>query len=176
MDETNEERKEGALETRSSTNDIIERANEAKTMDELREVVGVFSASMMKKSMSRASVQSDLLDDILEKVKDRVENHHDSMSNKELLDYMTAMQTGLEGTKKSLTEIDDAPPITINNTHNEVNINQAHGLNRQSRERVVDTVKKILARINEGQDDEVDAKKSIEEAVGETVNVGKDGL
>ena len=169
---TNE--KAEAVSLTSSSDKALERLDDVKSVDELKDIVNLFSVSIMKKSMSRASVQSDLLDDILEKVKDRVINHHDEMSNKDLLDYMNAIQSGLDYSKKTFAGVDETPPITINNTHNEVKIDSASatGLNRESRERVMNAVQKLLTKMNEDNANVGELlDKSIDEARGEIVNV-----
>jgi len=124
--------------------DLAKKLEEAKSMSEFKDVISEFNVSMVKRSMVRANTQNDLLDDILEKVKERVENHHDEMSNKELLEYMEAMQNAVAESRKQVSTVADEPPITINNTKNEVNVNIADGMSHESRERVLMAVRKML--------------------------------
>ena len=154
----------------SSSENALERIDDVKNVDELKDVVNLFSVSIMKKSMSRASVQSDLLDDILEKVKDRVVNHHDEMSNKDLLDYMNAIQSGLDYSKKMFSEVDETPPITINNTRNEVNVNASPEMSRESKMRVMEAVKKLLANMNQREGGE-SIDESLKNAQSEIINI-----
>lgn len=144
------ENSENQLVEVTDDKELLTKLGNAKNSQELREIANLFNISIMKKSMTRASAQSELLDDILDRVKDRVVNHHDELSHKELIDYMTAIQNGLDHSTKTFSGIDNSPPISINNTKNDITVNVASNeLSRESRERVMDAVKKMLAQIQQ---------------------------
>ena len=159
------ESKSDELSISSSPNEIVAKLDDVNSVDEFKNVANLFSLSIMKKSMSRASAQSDLLDEILDRVKDRVTNHHDEMSNKDLIDYMNAMQNGLDYSKKTMAGIDETPPITINSTHNDVRIGVDTGLDRSSRERVIDAVKKLLTDAKKNESAEESLQNAIDDVV-----------
>ena len=62
------------------------------------------------------------------------------------MEYLTVTQSAIDRAQKSLDLVDDTPAIQLQQ-NNQVNINLGDSLDRESKERVTDAVKAILARI-----------------------------
>lgn len=130
-------------------NDIVDQIIEAKTSDELTNVTNLFLANQRKKDMIRSHKLSGLLGLIDDEVITRFTSDPESFDNDQLLRYMNSTQNNIDSISRSL---DEKPTIQINTQHNEININNT-GLNRESRERVLEAVKDILSSLQDGQID-----------------------
>lgn len=130
-------------------NDIVDQIIEAKTSDELTNVTNLFLANQRKKDMIRSHKLSGLLGLIDDEVITRFTSDPESFDNDQLLRYMNSTQNNIDNISRSL---DEKPTIQINTQHNEININNT-GLNRESRERVLEAVKDILSSLQDGQID-----------------------
>lgn len=113
---------------------------------ELQKIVDMFNLNIKKKNILRAERISEIQDNILNQISDRVVKRPDEFSNTDLLNYFKAMQDSL---LKNPVET-ELPEIHITQ-NNQVNINTESGmqtpvLNRMSRERVALAVKNILAQ------------------------------
>lgn len=95
----------------------------------------------------------------------RLEARPDEISNKDLISFMTTFLTTIEKTTETLSTLDDTTSgLTINQQHNEVNINVGPAsLDRESKERVIDTVKNLLALMVPGGSLNSEESKVVEE-------------
>lgn len=126
---------------------IMEAVGEAKTQRELTDLTALFNANLAKTEMVRAGRQSDLLDKVIEHAAERIENNADALTDKDILGYMAALQAGLSKSKETFNRDMQANPIVLVN-HSEVNVNASgDGLDRDSRERVMDAVRSILGQL-----------------------------
>ena len=64
-------------------------------------------------------------------------------TNEVLLKYMQVTESAIDRANKNLNMIEDTPPIQLLQ-QNQVNKNINDGLNRESRQRVIETVQAIL--------------------------------
>ena len=121
-------------------NDLIENIVNETDPDKIEDLTNLFKINQKKRSLLRINKLSNLLDNIDEEVINRFNNFPETFRNETLLDYM-------ESTQKSITNIEQnleqAPLIQINNQKNEINISDS-GLNRESRQKVLDAVMAIL--------------------------------
>lgn len=134
------------LDARSEeiVNSII---NETDT-DKLKNLIAVFNSNQSKKDIVRNNVFSLLLDKISMQMLERFEKNPNAFSNKDLIDYLNAIKSAKSS--RIDTETVDAPAIQ-NNT--QINVAMVDGLNKESKERVVDTVQAILKRLSTQSDD-----------------------
>lgn len=154
-----------------SKEEIITRLDTVQTQQELDELTQMFNFNLVKKDMARASTQSDLLDLIVKEVGDRVKNRSGELTNKDLLDYMNAMQANIDKTQKAVRGVDNTQPIikVINNT-NKLNINvNDNQMTRESREHITNAVKNILAQISAQKED-----TSIKDASDSVIMIDKE--
>ena len=127
---------------------ILDRVGKASTPKELSDLTYLFNVSLTKSEMARAGRQSDLLDKVLDVAAGRIEGKPDALTDKDLLGYMGAFQSGLDRSREAFgKDVQASPTILVN--HSEVNVSvDKGGLDRDSRERVMDAVKGILAQLS----------------------------
>lgn len=134
------------LDARSE--EIVNSIIDETDPDKLKNLIAVFNSNQSKKDIVRNNVFSILLDKISMQMMERFEKNPNAFSNKDLIDYLNAIKSAKSS--KIDTETIDAPAIQ-NNT--QINVTMVDGLNRESKERVVDAVQAILNRLNTQPED-----------------------
>lgn len=129
------------------TNAVINKMVKAETTDELKSYVDMFSLNIAKKNAVRIAKYQNLLDAVVEQGLVRAEKHPGDFSNKEILDYIKVMQEQINSSKETIEHIGEQPVIQITNQKNEVNINLDSGLSRESKNKVIDTIKALVAQV-----------------------------
>ena len=144
-----------------SQEDIIKKLDTIKSESELRELTQYFNFNLAKKDMARADMQSNLLDSILQEVGNRVTNRPGELTNKELQDYMSLMQSNIAKTQQSVQNISENPAILkIDNRTSNVNINIGtdtlfSSLDKDSRNNITDALKNIFAQLSASDTNQV---------------------
>lgn len=149
------------------TKETLKEIVGAQSIDELKDYAARFSLNMAKKNAVRVAKLQNLLDSVNELAISRFEKSPGEFSNKEVLDYMKAVQEQIDSSQQAIDTIGDTPMIQINNQKNEVNINVEHpGLQtRESKERVINAVKALMQNLtapaNEEESEESDEKNGV---------------
>ena len=95
--------------------------------DKSKQIISLFNLNFAKKNALRLDTISSLLDDVLEKVKTRLELRPNEFSNKDLIDYLNALyQAAEKSTKLSLkslilSAISDTLNISLSEANSFVN-------------------------------------------------------
>ena len=130
------------------TTKVVNQIVKAESVAELKEYTDMFSLNLAKKNAVRIAKLQNLLDLVNEQAINRFEKHSDEFSNKEIIDYMKAVQEQIVSSAKTIESIDEKPLTQINNTKTEVNINvDSQGLSRESKARVLDAVDALVNHI-----------------------------
>ena len=116
------------------TDSIIQENNP----DKIKELTHLFNLNQVKKNTLRLNKLNNVLDIITDKIADRINQHSDTFTNKDLLDYLQVVQNTIDKANKSINMLDDTPTIVLN----QVNIGDT--LNRESRQKIAEAVKNIL--------------------------------
>lgn len=116
---------------------------DANKKDDIEQILNIFNLNLKKKELLRVSKLSDLQDAITDQVEKRLNTHADEFSNKDLIDYFKAFQETISKTNKSVDEI---PVVQI--TQNQLNINVQPEFNQDERQRILNTVRQIIANSN----------------------------
>lgn len=148
-----------------------------RDVDKSAQLTHLFNLNQNKKTLVRLDKFSNLLDTIAEQAYDRFTSRPDEISNKELLDGMKIMQDLLERGKKQVVENDEgpAPLIQINQTNNEVNMNNTvSGLSRESRAKVQKAVSDLLKSMTAGMSTPIIEEDPIEGEVVEIIDAEGD--
>lgn len=125
--------------------DITEKFLAETDPKELQTIVDMFNLNIKKKNMLRTTRISEIQDNIISQIFQRVSSRPDEFSNTDLINYFKVMQEALQK-NPSDTEL---PTIHINQ-NNQVNINMDNqGLDRMSRERVANAIRNILSQAKE---------------------------
>ena len=167
------------LPLEQETDKVLHEIVKAESIDELKGYTAKFNLNMAKKNAVRIAKLQNLLDSVNDQAIDRFTNHPSEFSNKEILDYMKAVQDQINSSQQALEEAGDKPMIQINNQKNEVNINVENPAlqSRESRERVVHAVDALLQQmgITPGQTSEglTDSQQMVYNSTVEDTTDGK---
>lgn len=129
--------------------DLVSKIVEEQDSDKLKDLVNLFNVNQSKKNIVRAEVFSRLLDKISLQMVERFDKKPGEFSNKDLLEYLTAVRTAID--KTDILPENMNIPIIQNNTQVNVNIDN-NELNRESKERIANAVTSILARLKANND------------------------
>lgn len=124
--------------------ELSKQIAKAENKNELDPLYDAFKINDAKKNIFRINKLNNLLDKVTDEAIARFENRPGEMSNKEVIDYMNAVQNQIDKSKSIVDETKNINLTQVNNTVN-VNINNEQPtLTRESRERIVDFIKEIL--------------------------------
>ena len=130
------------LPSLKSTQEELEQSLlEEDNIDNIKSIIDIFNVNIKKKDIIRASKLNELQDKIYEQINERLVTNANDFSNRDLLDYFRTIQ---ETINKSEINSDDVVTPKIQLNQNNLNINMGPTLNRDSRQNVLDAVKKIL--------------------------------
>ena len=167
------------LPLEQETDEVLHEIVKAESVDELKGYTAKFNLNMAKKNAVRIAKLQNLLDSVNDQAIKRFTNQPGEFSNKEILDYMKAVQDQINSSQQALDEAGDKPMIQINNHKNEVNINVENPAlqSRESRERVVHAVDGLLQQmgITPGQISEglTDSQQKVYNSTVEDTTDGK---
>lgn len=131
-------------QTAKVTNELIEEQD----LDKVKNLTKLFNLNQAKRNAIRVMKLNSLLDKVGDQMIERFDKKPGEFSNKELLDYMSVVQSTIDRANKSIELVDQTPAIIINQQNNQVNIDNSPVLDRESRMRVVEAVKGIMNTLN----------------------------
>ena len=131
-------------QTAKVTNELIEEQD----LDKVKNLTKLFNLNQAKRNAIRVMKLNSLLDKVSDQMIERFDKKPGEFSNKELLDYMSVVQSTIDRANKSIELVDQTPAIVINQQNNQVNIDNSPVLDRESRMRVVEAVKGIMNTLN----------------------------
>lgn len=134
------------LTLQTSQEELEERLMKETSVAELDNIIQLFNLNIKKKDIVRSNKLSDLQDKISDQIGERVEKHADQFSNKDLLDYFKVLQDIIDRSDNSLENV-KTPVIQLNQQNISVDMNN-NGLNKDSRDRIIDAVQAVLKRYN----------------------------
>lgn len=160
-----------SVDLTSDSFDIAQKILEAKDKDELQKYTDLFNLSMAKKNAVRIVKLNNLYDKVTDEAGERIEKRPDEITNKELLDYMKALQDSIDKAQNGLKNIDNTQMITLNQQNNTVNVtvNSEEGpvRSRQSKEKIIEAVRGLLRLAQESSlraDDVVEGEAEVIDA------------
>lgn len=128
---------------------LINQIIEAPTKEDLDKQFELFNINQSKKSALRIVKLNNLLAKVEDQAIARFEKRPDQISNKELLDYINIVSTQIDKAQSNVDKVTAKQAINLTATKNEVNINVAPQLDRDSKEKVIDIVSALLAQASE---------------------------
>ncbi len=136
---------------KSTQEELEQYLLEEDNIDNIKTIIDLFNINIKKKDIIRTSKLNGLQDRVYEQLDKRLTTNADEFSNKDLLDYFKVIQ---ETINKSDVNSEDVITPKIQLNQNNLNINMGPVLNRDSRQNVLDAVKKILENqaVSEGQE------------------------
>ena len=130
--------------------DLISPAEMAQQLLQTRDaeqfsmIVSQLNAELKKKEYARLATFSDIQDELAQQLLKRITKNSDSMSNKDLVTYLTAIQNILD---RSAQAAANTPAIAIQ--HNVVNVgvgDDVQKMSKESRDKIKDAVDYILSQ------------------------------
>ena len=132
----------------STSDELIDRISKTNDKEELQSLYQQFNINNTKKNAIRVAELNQLLDKVNKEATERLTKRPEQISNKEMLDYMTAIGNQIERSQKIVDGIKDITAVQINNTHNTVNINMGDDtttrLTKESRDKIANVISLIL--------------------------------
>lgn len=129
---------------KQQSQELTERIKSSNDIDELKREANIFNAHQIKIEASRINKLNDLLDKSIDLAVDRVEKCPDELSNKEVIDIMTATRNQLDKSTSKLDMINETPMIQVNQQNVNINMEKENTLNRESREKVLDFIQQFI--------------------------------
>lgn len=139
--------------------DFEDKVLNAGDPNDLKDLTQLFNFNQAKKNLLRLQKLSILNDDVVSKIERRLQERPDDFSNKDLLDYLQVINNVLDKQSKSQDDVLDKPMITYQQ-NNQVNVNIANDLTRESRDKITDLISEIL---NSGNLENLQILENIEE-------------
>ena len=128
----------------AQTQQIAQEILDETDIDKVKDLTNLFNLNAQKRNVMRVIKMNDLLDKVTDQVITRFEKRPDNFSNDDLIKYMQVTENAIDRASKHLNLVEETPPIQLMQ-NNQVNINIDSGLDRDSRERVMDAVRAILS-------------------------------
>lgn len=134
--------------------DIAQELIEEKDPDKTKSLMNLFNLNFAKKNAIRLDTLSSLIDDVIAKVGERLEERPDEFSNKDLIDYLNALYQAADKSRQVVTGMDEIPAITLNQQNNVI-VNAVDGLTKESKLRIAAAVNAILnqTKLQQGDSD-----------------------
>lgn len=139
--------------------DFEDKVLNAGDPNDLKDLTQLFNFNQAKKNLLRLQKLSILNDDVVSKIERRLQERPDDFSNKDLLDYLQVINNVLDKQSKSQDDVLDKPMITYQQ-NNQVNVNIANDLTRESRDKITNLISEIL---NSGNLENLQILENIEE-------------
>lgn len=137
------EQSENTLEER--TKSIIQELIDETDVEKVKDLTKLFNLNQVKKNAVRVVEVDKLIDNVLEKAEDRIENVPDEFSNKDYLDYLQVLHNIKEKDLKSINAIDETPLVQINQQTNEFTFTVGNSkISKDTQEKILDVVQKVM--------------------------------
>lgn len=162
---------------RKTADDLTLAIAKAESKEELEALYQKFNINNTKKNALRINQLNNLLDQVNQQAVERFNRRPETVSNKEILDYMNAIQNQIERSQRTVDGIKDITAIQVNNTQNNtVNIHVKDTdipyLSKDSRDRITDLVASILQESNKVKNEDIiDITETIEDIEDPAENV-----
>lgn len=162
---------------RKTADDLTLAIAKAESKEELEALYQKFNINNTKKNALRINQLNNLLDQVNQQAVERFNRRPETVSNKEILDYMNAIQNQIERSQRTVDGIKDITAIQVNNTQNNtVNIHVKDTdipyLSKDSRDRITDLVASILQESNKVKNEDIiDITETIKDIENPTENV-----
>ena len=137
------EQSDNTLEER--TKSIIQDLIDETDVEKVKDLTKLFNLNQVKKNAVRVVEVDKLIDNVLEKAEDRIENVPDEFSNKDYLDYLQVLHNIKEKDLKSINAIDETPLVQINQQTNEFTFTVGNSkISKDTQEKILDVVQKVM--------------------------------
>ena len=148
------------------TTELAQQIVDEQDVNKVQDLVSLFNLNQAKKNVLRVLKLNSLLDKVSDTAIDRFNRRPGEFTNSDLLSYMQTVQNAIDRANKSLSLVDEAPAIQINQQVNNINVET---LDRDSRNKIRDAVNAILKKSKEMEIEPLEDNIIIEESKEEIV-------
>ena len=148
----------------TQTRDIAQQILDEQDIDKVRNLTALFNLNAQKRNVMRVIKMNKLLDEVTDKVMERFEKTPDNFSNDDLIKYMQVTESAIDRANKQLNLVDETPPIQLQQ-NTQVNVNIVDSLDRESRERVMNFLRKTLSGDNSTNAQRIVVEETTDESV-----------
>lgn len=145
---------------------IAQQILDEQDVERVKDLTALFNLNAQKRNVMRVIKMNGLLDKVTDKVIERFDKYPENFSNDDLIKYMQVTEAAIDKANKNLHLVDETPPIQLQ--QNNVNVNIIDTFDRESKERVADAIKAILAKAANPDDNVVEVVKNVTEGKGDT--------
>ena len=136
---------ETAIELQSLTlTELADKIMQENSVENSQELIELFNWFLSKKHIARVAKLNNLYDNITDQMLNRFSTKPDQFSNDDLINYLKAVQSAIDTTKNSISDMDGPPQIIQNNTQINVNGISMENFDRDARARILEAVNKTL--------------------------------
>lgn len=150
-----------------SNNELLDKILKVDSKEELEELYYRLEINNTKKNAFRVNELNKLLDLVNKQAAERFTKRPGEISNKEVLDYMNAIQNQIDRSEKTVANINQLNTTQINNQINNINIsldnNNEATLNKNSRDRILKVIDLILKENKSQEPVDIDISDSSED-------------
>lgn len=140
------------------TSQIAQEIINEDDVDTIKDLTHLFNLNQAKKNVLRVMKLNGLLDTVSDKIIERFEKYPDNFSSADLLNYLQVTQNAIDKANKNLSLVEETPVIQVNH-NNQVNVNIVDSYDRESKERVLEFIKSVLAKPAEETSDYIEIKE-----------------
>lgn len=152
-----------------STKQVVENMLNSKDQAEYKSLIDLFNLNQSKKNALRIVKLNELLGNIEDQAIKRIQETPDQMSNKDLLEYLKTIEESIDRSQKYVDKVEDKPMIQLNQQNITINDSKVNGLDRESREKVLEVVNSILKEIQENNEENIIDVEDLKENIGEPI-------
>lgn len=140
-------------------NELCEAVQNEDDEKKLEDLYHEFNVNNTRKNVVRLNELNKLLDEVNDQAYKRFKNNPAEMSNKDVLDYMNAVQSQIERSEKTVNGLKEINATQINNSTTNVQINVGGESttmpNQASRDRITDAINEILRGLSKPDNKDV---------------------
>lgn len=131
----------------NQTRQIAQEIIDTDDVNKVKDLTNLFNLNSQKRNVMRVIKMNSLLDKVTDQVIDRFEKYPNNFSNEDLIKYMQVTEASIDKANKNLNLVEDTPVIQLQQ-NNQMNIIIENKLDRESRQKVTDTVRAILENMD----------------------------
>ena len=128
----------------NKTKQIAQNILDEEDVDKVKDLTNLFNLNAQKRNVVRVIKMNELLDKVTDQVVERFEKNPNNFSNEDLIKYLQVTESAIDKANKNLNLVEETPAIQLLQQNN-VNVNIETGLDRESRERVLNVVRELLS-------------------------------
>lgn len=133
---------------------LVKKILQEDDIDSLKDLTRQFNVFQAKRQVLRVNTLNDVQDALVQQMLDRLEQQPHNFDNKDIALWVKTVQSAMESSKKGIEEVDTIPTI-VHQNNTQINVNVEDTLSRESREKILSVLDKILGEGGNVEDENV---------------------